>query len=444
MPRRVFISLTHSDTPIAEALRDIIRALFGDFLKVHFSTSKELETGIGSGEDWFQWIVDKVVDCDFALLLVTPSSLHKPWILWEAGAVAGAALASQAGPSLRKVRPLVYQIPTDLIPSPIRDSKVQFRRGDSQADVKRLLQEILNQYRNDPELSADRVTEFGENLKDQISGYLARVNKALLDAPAVPTVTVLDEWRQRLDDVLRQNRASEVRHLHDWMDIAFGRSGDSRPRPLDLRIHVRLGEIYMNARDYERAVLQLEQARELAPRDLFVLRTLGRAYLENGKRDLVQAVLDRIAELDKDAFRHNTECAALQGRFYRSGGDSRKAADVYRGALGVNPESHYLATLVAEASLEAGDRDAATIAYRQGLDILSHLNEANTWTHASAANAQFFLGNETGLAREIDAIRQTKPGADQLAAVERGLETVSKHVDGGDTRLRQVLATLRA
>lgn len=186
MPRHIFVSLTHADTPIAEALRDALRDLFGDFLKVHFSTSKELETGIGSGDDWFQWIVDKVVDCDFAFILITPSSVHKPWILWEAGAVAGAAIATQAK-SPRKVRPLVYQLPTEMIPSPIRDSKVQFRRGDSQAEVRKLLQEVLNQYRNDPELSGDRMTEFGERLGDAIKGYLSRVEKALLDAPAVPT-----------------------------------------------------------------------------------------------------------------------------------------------------------------------------------------------------------------------------------------------------------------
>jgi tetratricopeptide (TPR) repeat protein len=255
---------------------------------------------------------------------------------------------------------------------------------------------------------------------------------------------MLDEWRQRLDDVLAQNRASEVRHLHDWMDIAFGRSGEKRPRPLDLRIHTRLGEIYMKARDYDRAIEQLEQARDLAPRDIFVLRSLGRAYLEKGERDAVQAVLDRIGELDKDAFRHNTECAALAGRFYRTGGDAHKAAEVYRGALGVNPESHYLANLVAEACLEAGNRDGAANAYRQVLDILGRLNESNIWTHASAGNARFFLNDEEGLAREIAAIRQTSPGSDQLAAVERGLETVARHVDGGEVRLRQVLATLRA
>jgi len=445
MPRHIFISLNHADAPIAVALSDMLGSLFGDFLKPHYSPSTKLESGIGSGEDWFQWIVDKVVSCDFALILVTPSSVHRPWILWEAGAVAGAALSSQSGQALRKVRPLVYQLPTDMIPSPIRESKVQFRRGDSQSEVKKLLQEILNQYRNDPELSADRVAEFGGLVNEAVGTYLGRVKKALLDAPAVPTVTMLDEWRQRLDDVLKQNRASEVKHLHDWMDIAFGRNGDKNPQPLDLRIHARLGEIYMKAREYERAIEQLEQARDLAPRDIFVLRTLGSAYLETkDRRELVQGILDRIGELDKDAFRHNTECAALAGRFHRTGGDPQKAADVYRAALGVNPESHYLANLVAEACLEAGNRDGAATAYRQVLGILSRLNESNIWTHASAANARFYLNDDEGLAREVAAIRETRPSADQLASVQRGLETVAGQVDGGEARLRQVLASLRA
>lgn len=442
MPRHIFVSLTHADTPIAEALRDALRDLFGDFLKVHFSTSKELETGIGSGDDWFQWIVDKVVDCDFAFILITPSSVHKPWILWEAGAVAGAAIATQAK-SPRKVRPLVYQLPTEMIPSPIRDSKVQFRRGDSQAEVRKLLQEVLNQYRNDPELSGDRMTEFGERLGDAIKGYLARVEKALLDAPAVPTATMIDEWRRRLNALLEDDRASEARHLHDWMDVAFGRTSKDRPRPLDLGIHMSLSELYMEARDFERAIAQLELARELAPRDIFVLRMLGRARLELKDRPAVQALLDRIADLDKDAFRHNTECAALLGRFHRSGGDAQKAAEVYRAALGYNPESHYLANLVAEASLEAGDRDGATKAYRQSLEILGRLHEANVWTHASAANGYFFIGDESGLAREVAAIRTMRPDADQMKSVIRGLETVAKHVDGGEAKLLLVLASLR-
>lgn len=316
MSHSIFISLTNTDTRIAEALRDALKDLFGEFLEVHFSTSKELAGGIRSGEDWFQWIVDQVQQCEFALILITPSSLHKPWILWEAGAVAGAALATKKE-GLRKVRPLVYQVATDMIPSPIRDSKVQFRRGDKSDDFKSLLKEILSDYK--PHLSDDRVAEFGEKVNDTIKTYLQKVDECLMNAPAVASTAVIEEWRLRLDDILKQDRASEVELFHDWMDISFGRDRRDRPTPLDLRIHSRLADLYLRAKKYDRAIEQLELSRQLAPRDIFVLRTLGRAHLASNKRKEAKDVIDRIASLDPEAFTNNAECAALAGRWYREG-----------------------------------------------------------------------------------------------------------------------------
>ena len=42
MNNEIFISLTHVDSGIAEALRSAIRELIGDTTKVYFSTSTEL------------------------------------------------------------------------------------------------------------------------------------------------------------------------------------------------------------------------------------------------------------------------------------------------------------------------------------------------------------------------------------------------------------------
>jgi len=59
------------------------------------------------------WIVDEVRHCDFALILLTPASTQKPWIVWEAGAVHGAAATLTEAP--RKVRPLLFQVTDDLL-----------------------------------------------------------------------------------------------------------------------------------------------------------------------------------------------------------------------------------------------------------------------------------------------------------------------------------------
>ena len=335
MSHKVFISLTQQDTPIAEALRQAFSELLGDLVKVVFSTSKHLESGIRHGEDWFEWIVKQVQECDFAMILLTPASVQKPWILWEAGAVHGAAVASDAQ-GLRKVRPLVFQLDGDQLPSPIRDSKAQYRRGDRPDDVDALFTEILDQDRN--ELDTERVKAAFKRLDQTIKTYLDKVSASLLKAPMMPSSTVIEEWRLRLDNLLKDNRQSEAEHLHDWMDVAFGRSRDNRPQPLDLRIHTRLADLYLKARKYPRGIQQLELACQLAPRDIFVLRTLGRAYLQNGDRDGAKAIIDRIEELDKTAFVHNTECAALAGRRDRETRNLQKADEVNEAALTANPD----------------------------------------------------------------------------------------------------------
>jgi len=46
MPK-VFISHTHSDKEIADALSDAIRSLFGNVIDVEYSTKKEIGGGIG-------------------------------------------------------------------------------------------------------------------------------------------------------------------------------------------------------------------------------------------------------------------------------------------------------------------------------------------------------------------------------------------------------------
>ncbi len=438
MAHRIFISLTHHDNGIAEALRNALNQLFGDFFQVNFSTSQQLEGGIKSGEDWFQWIVAQVKECDFALVLITPSSVNKPWILWEAGAVAGAALATSEG-GMRKVRPLVYQVPTDMIPSPIRDSKVQFRRGDSAADFKGVLREILNDFRN--EVSGDRVVEFGEKITATIDEYLLRVSACLLDAPALASPSVIEEWRLRLDELLRQNRASEAEHLHDWMDVAFGRGASAQP--LDLRIHSRLADLYLKAKNHPRAIAQLKLARQMAPRDIFVLRQLGKAYLESGDRDQAREVLDRIDQLDKRAVVHNAECAALAGRWFRSGGNFKRAEEVFQAALDADRSSYYLANLLAEVRLEDGRPEAAAEAYRQALAIIRSLHETNVWVHATAANAAFFIGDDAVAGEHLVAIRHERIDAGTRGSIERGLQAIAERVSDGAARLEGLLTALR-
>jgi tetratricopeptide (TPR) repeat protein len=420
-------------------LRQAFTDLLGEMVKCSFSTSKYVDEGIPHGEDWFQWIVEQVQECDFALILLTPASAQKPWILWEAGAVHGAAVASGEH-GLRKVRPLVYQLDSEDLPSPIRDSKAQFRRGDSRDDVEALFTEILDQYRT--EIQTERVKNAFKNLDKTITTYLDQVSYTLLRAPMLASSAAIEEWRQRLDEMLAHNRQSEVAYLHEWMNVAFGRSTDKRPRPLDFRIHMRLADLYLRSKNYKAGIEQLNLARQLAPRDIFVLRLLGRAHLDNKERDETKKIVDRIEELDKMAFIHNTECAALAGRLYRESDNLAKAGEIYAAALDANPDSYYLANLLGEIRVLTHDMNAATQVFNRTLGIIQRLRETNVWTLATAANANFVLGNDEEAGASLRQIHDRKPDAGSLSTIEDGLRRLSENLNDGAGRLSRLLVSL--
>lgn len=337
----IFISHTHADRAIADALSAAIKSVFGDLLTTSYSTKKELDGGIKPGEEWFRWIVERVRSADVAVILLTPASTQKPWVLWEAGAVYGAGIASSEA-SARKVRPLVFKLSGSQVPSPF--AGIQGVNGDDHSGIDAFLSDLINDFQ--PRMEKEQVLKAGRMLGSTIGTYLDQVQKALREAPLLPTEAAVQEWCERLDQLAAERRLSEVRHLHDWLNLTFGRGRDERPLPLDLRLHRRLGEAYRASKRPDRAAEEFELALEFAPRDIFLLRALGLAYLDGKRHDDATRVIDRIAELDKDAFSGNVECAALKARLQRERNDLEGAAATYRQARECNPESYYLADVL--------------------------------------------------------------------------------------------------
>ncbi len=180
MNNEIFISVTEDDIGIAEALQTSIKDLFGETINVSYYKSEKLDSGIRHGQDWFKWILDQVKKCDFAFVLMTPSSVEKSYILWEAGVIYGAAMATTGENMLR---PIVYQLKDDQIPLPIMDSHVQYRRGDQAKTVKLLFKEIFEQYKDNLNLKTDQLIDLSNNMDRVIGSYLNKVNYRLVMGP---------------------------------------------------------------------------------------------------------------------------------------------------------------------------------------------------------------------------------------------------------------------
>ena len=186
----IFVSHAHDDRRIADALSQAVDTLFGARVPVSYSTKRSADGGIRAGENWFRWIGEQVRTSRVTVVLLTPNSVVRPWLLWETGAVYGAALAkgTENAPS---VRPLIYRLSDGDIPSPLRAANLQTLHGDSSYEMKQFFVELFSDF---DVLSPTQVMQAGQRLDAVLETYIAEVEFALDDSPTIPLEGVTQKW----------------------------------------------------------------------------------------------------------------------------------------------------------------------------------------------------------------------------------------------------------
>jgi hypothetical protein len=411
----IFISHTHGDQPLADALAALIEGLFGQDVKANYSSRKELNGGIAPGEDWFRWIVDQVREAEVALILLTPASIQKPWVLWEAGAVAGAAFATSNEQS--RVFPMTFGVRGADVPTPF--ARTQLLSGTDEADIGKLLDELYG--RLGKKFTPQESKRFGARQGDAVKTYLNRINPILLKLPLSITEAAVQEWLGRLTELERSSRFSEAQVMEDWMNVAFGRGTEDKERPFDVRIHRRLGELYSASGQAGDAARQLRLACKLAPRDIFLLRRLGKSYLDQKDPTQANAVLEEIKTLDANAYERNSENAALKARYYEETNNLTGARDVLAAAFANIPNSYYLGDKLGQVLLKLDERARAKEVYGQVARVLGELREQNVWTCATALAAAIVAGDNADVQKALSNLRNARPSRGELESVERGV-----------------------
>jgi tetratricopeptide (TPR) repeat protein len=432
----VFVSYTVSDRRLVESLAKLMRAILPDDIDLRYSGERAGGGGPAPGSQWFGWIVDQVKGCDVTLVVLTSSSVQKPWPMWEAGAVAGASFG------LGQERPIVpvrYGVANERMPDPFRN--LQSVDGSSRADLRALVSGSLMR----KAAGSAFFEKFWAHPDTQaaIGTYLEEVAATLRELPIAPTEGTIDEWCRRLDDLRAQRRSAEAAQIERWISIAFGTRDAEREVPLDVRIHRRLSEMYMSVRDYANAIRQLQLAQELAPRDIFVLRALAEARLKSEDRDGAKAAMDAIQKLDAKAFEQNAECAGLRGRWNKMSSAWGAARDDYQRVLDLQP-SYYMADNVGQLSARIGDVARARQVYEQARAIILKLQERSVWSHATLANAAIVIGDEPELQHlEAAAQMDPAPSAREIESIREGLEQLRIGLSVPAERVRAWEAALR-
>lgn len=427
----LFISHSAPDKPLADALREAILGLLSESktaIEIRYSSSAE--SGPQGGAAWRQWIEEQVVLALSALVLVTRGSVTKPWLLWEAGACRGVALARGTAGSADddpepQVTTLRYGVNPEECPDPLRAE--QIISGTDCEQMKELLLQILTHYG----VGSLEMGRLGGRLSSVVAQYLKRVEAAMLKSPAIVNEANVQEWLVRLDELAGEGRWSELAGYQRWLNLSFGRDAQSMHIPIDVRLHRRLGEHHLGQRRYTNAIEQLSLARRSAPRDMYILRRLGEACIKrvmNGGEpddEQIKQIFERIADLDPGFLAANPETAALYGKYVRRIlKDTTRAADLYRVALQQSPESYYLADVLGQTLLEGGDRPGAESAFKTALEIIEGLGERNLWTLATEAAANLVLGRTEQATATLERILELEPGPDDRESIAKGLREI--------------------
>jgi tetratricopeptide (TPR) repeat protein len=457
LPARVlFISHTAVDQPYAVALCSAVEALAGPrAIDVRYSSNAA--SGPQGGQVWREWIDSRIEDFWSALIVVTPESMGKPWLLWEAGACHAAKLLESARDEpgrWRKIVPIAFGLARSECPDPLLGEQVV--DGTDPAGMEQLFIDLLAHHG----IHRPATIRAADEMREVLDGYLGAARSALLRMPSLVNEANVREWLDRLDR-FGPERASELPGFERWMHLAFGRDGEAAGVPIDVRLHRRLGELYLGLRDYDGAMRQLNLARRAAPRDIYVLRPLGEAgmkrYLELGEagrdedadsfREEVDAVMAAISDLDDDAYCSNPDTAALFGKYQRLAlGDLDGAIATFSVALERNTDSYYLADVLGQAQLEAGQLDDARATYRRAIDILDALaaaGEQNVWTRATHATASLVCGETEMAAQHLAAVGESDDVTPSvLDSIASGVRTVAARIELDPSRTEQLVDRL--
>ena len=173
MALKIFLSHSHDDRVIADALASLIEDVFDDAVSVSYSSDEGAGEGIPPGDPWLSWILGNITAADKTFVLLTPNSMQRPWVLWESGAASGVALGAGKETS---VVPITFGLKDTDIPSPL--ASAQAIRGDSREEggVRRLLQALNDGLKR---LPAKALTS---TLDDYVPPFLDTIEKTLKSA----------------------------------------------------------------------------------------------------------------------------------------------------------------------------------------------------------------------------------------------------------------------
>jgi hypothetical protein len=418
MPRpSIFISHSHGDWRVAGRLQSLLEQAAGNGLAI--SRSSERGT-IKSGENWREWIDDKVLRCDVAIIMLTPGSLRGRWVLWEAGAVSGVQFErlkdQQIGsgdPLARRVRVLRFRLrESDLGPF----ASTQVRNGLDLEDMVAFVAELLEEF---PTLDRAAVRRGLLSLKVSVEAFIAGATEDLRYSPIQQDEGVTQDWIARFDAAALRKDDRWIVAAKRWINVAFlGANNADADEAIDFRIHTRIAEAHRRLGEWNGVLEQLHLAAQLSPNDVVVLRELGRAQRALGRHSELESTMKDMQLLDPDIFKKDREGIALRCGYF-SNMQNWAAVDqlLTEADQTIVSQDPYLANWQAIATMMVRGATTSVPMFARLRDLLRKVGKG-FWDDATMVNALLAL-NDRDVEAKLRSLGLSQRTVDEVESATR-------------------------
>lgn len=428
--KSVFISHAHRDFRLAKAMSEALRACFGKEIEIGVSS---LDGAIPGGDNWVAWIHDQISSCDLAIVLLTPTSIQNPWVLYEAGGVDGVARTNPT--TEKRLVPVSFLRQSGDLPDPFK-SRAAVSGTDKEKFVL-FLRDTINRFRNCVDSSV--LDEARERLRDTADTFVRASISALDHTPIERSEALIQEWCDRFDRLLAAKKPEEALSLRRMIGIAFYGESDTRgkaqragERFLDFRLHRRFAELYSSRGDHAKAAEEYRLALDFAPRDVYLLHRLGLALVNDEQYEQAKTeALDKIERIDPGIGRESEEIANLRARYHYKQKQIAEAIATLQ-AYDHRHKSYFVMNNLAIYRMEL--EGTITESIRQDFQICRNevveKAKSDYWARATLINCLLALGEDVEAERQLISLRR-EPKEGELSTAAKFYDAIIDKRPGG-------------
>ncbi len=422
----IFISHSHQDADLAAEFERFLNLATRESLTIHNSSRAG---SIEGGESWIDWIHKRVESANVTFVLLTPSSFSAKWVLWEAGAVAAVKRVLAIDESADKKNVIPVKIGLDSSESLGPFQSIQVVDGLNEKEVEKMAESLLNDLR--PVMGNERANRAIRELEAHCNNFVTRARASMERLQISQRQDLVQEWIDRLDRAIEDKNFAAAHPMRRWISIAFlgpGRADESET-PFDFRIHQRLAQMFTTIKEWRNARGQLELARKLSPRDMLILRELGRVELELENVDGAEKLFKSMESLDPNIFEADEEGLSLYVRILISSNEWPEALRRLEKATILARRSAYIQNLRAIATLKVEGPEKAAQYFRTLKEFEEERGAGDYWSKGNLVNAALGMKDKVAADSYLDSLRGNPEAQSYKNSISRYFDFIIEKQD---------------